>query len=403
VREHIEREIEAVFRDRTGRECLFVPSGRLALYLAFRMWLSPGESILMSPLNDDVVFFTVLAAGLHPVMAPVSPKDGNIDPDAILDQTWSRIGAVLTTNLYGLPDAAVELRRRCDLLGLPLIEDAAHAVETQVEGRPIGTFGVASAFSFSKRLGAVGGGALAFSEPDRRPELLRLRDQLTKPKPLRHRTNDLARPVARSVLRTIHLSRWAHRMGRRLGLVERTAYRMPLRLAQLGDALAVGEFDQFDPWLRVDLHDYRYHPGERGLEQALIRLRKLDSERARSCEGVERLCGLAGSAPGACEGMLQPFFRVPLLVENRDAVVPQLERQGINAYYIFDPPLDDYAGSALAEPSPDPRVARWWARHVLPVDPLDADRLLHAVKAGRIHLQPAWDEPKPSGRSPAGR
>lgn len=38
----------------------------------------------MSPLNCDVVFFTVLAAGLVPVPAPVDPCTGNIDPAVIL-------------------------------------------------------------------------------------------------------------------------------------------------------------------------------------------------------------------------------------------------------------------------------------------------------------------------------
>src|SRR5207249_9095197 len=79
----IEKEIEARFREMTGRECLFVPSGRVALWLALRCWLRPGDRLLMSPVTDDVVFFTVLAAGLRPVMAPVSACDGNIDPGAV--------------------------------------------------------------------------------------------------------------------------------------------------------------------------------------------------------------------------------------------------------------------------------------------------------------------------------
>jgi hypothetical protein len=58
----------------------------------------------MSPVNDDVILFVVLAAGLRPMMAPVSADDGNIDPAAVPDATWSTLDGVLTTNLYGLPD-----------------------------------------------------------------------------------------------------------------------------------------------------------------------------------------------------------------------------------------------------------------------------------------------------------
>jgi len=126
---------------RLDRPCVFLPSGRLALYVALRAWLTPGSKILMSPVTDDVIFFTVLAAGLRPVMAPLSPADGNIEPSLVPDGAWASVNAVLTTNLYGLPDRVVELRARCDRLGIPLIKDAAHAIQTVVAGRRIGTFG----------------------------------------------------------------------------------------------------------------------------------------------------------------------------------------------------------------------------------------------------------------------
>src|SRR5687767_5843946 len=73
--------IEEFFRRRYGREALYLPSGRLGLYVAFREWLSPGDRLLMSPVTDDVVFFTVLAAGLVPVLGPIDPRTGNLDPE----------------------------------------------------------------------------------------------------------------------------------------------------------------------------------------------------------------------------------------------------------------------------------------------------------------------------------
>ncbi|MEW5633098.1 DegT/DnrJ/EryC1/StrS aminotransferase family protein, partial [Streptomyces hydrogenans] len=66
-----------------GRECLYVPSCRLGLYLALRRWCPPGGRVLMSPVNDDVIFFVVLAAGLRPVQAPLDPRDGSLDPAAV--------------------------------------------------------------------------------------------------------------------------------------------------------------------------------------------------------------------------------------------------------------------------------------------------------------------------------
>jgi DegT/DnrJ/EryC1/StrS aminotransferase family len=382
--DHPEREIEAILRDRTGRECLFVPSGRLALYLAFRTWLAPGDRILMSPVTDDVIFFVALAAGLQPVMAPLSRRDGNIQPDAVDDATWSSVAAMLTTNLYGLPDRVPELRSSCERHGVLLIEDAAHAIQTETDGRPVGAFGAVAAFSMAKHVGGVGG-VLAFTDGARRPELVRLRDALTVPRPLSHRAAETARPAARALLGALRLRRPALRARETLGLVERTTHRMPLwaRALQAAVAGAPG-LDRFDPWVRFDLHGYRMGQPPGSLRRTLARLRELD--RDRRLEGVLQLQAHDAVAPCVADQPPQPLFRVPLLVEGRDALVADLRRRGIYLDYIYDPPLDDYTTPAFAAPSPQPEAASWWAGHVLPVDPLDAGRVLAAAGP---RLQPA--------------
>ena len=151
----------------------------------------------MSPLEDDTVFFGALAAGLRPVMAPVSTDDGNVCFEAVDDAAWSNIAAVLTGNTYGLPDRVVEARSRCDRLEIPLIEDAAHALETEVDGRPIGTFGAVSVFSLSKHFP----GEEEFSRWRKMTtarEVVRLRDELTAPMPRGRRAVGIARSLARS-------------------------------------------------------------------------------------------------------------------------------------------------------------------------------------------------------------
>jgi DegT/DnrJ/EryC1/StrS aminotransferase family len=379
-----ERQIESEFHELTGRECLCVPSGRLALWLAMRCWLRPGDRLLMSPVTDDVVFFTALAAGLRPVMAPVSACDGNIDPRAVPDETWPRLGGVLTTNLYGLPDRVVDLRGRCARLGIPLLEDAAHAVQTEVDGQPIGTFGTASVFSLSKHVAARGGGILAFADSTRRPELELLRAQVTRPRGLRRQVLDVVLPPAEELVHALRLVRPVRHARRVLRLVERTAHRMPLRPHHLEAAIAAApDLDRFDRWVRVDLHDYRMSPRSFQLRRVHNRLAAARGERARRIEGVRRLGALEAAAPAVRECAPRSLFRVPLLIEDRDRVVGELERHGIGTGYLYDPPLDDYAWP-FAEPSPAPMAARWWGEHVLPVDPLDAGRVLGAMKGARL-------------------
>ncbi|MEV4014268.1 hypothetical protein AB0J35_27575 [Nonomuraea angiospora] len=96
-------------------------------------------------------------------------------------------------------------------------------------------------------------------------------------------------------------------------------------------------------------------------------------DRARRLAGVRRLAELGTIAPGVLGHLDQPLFRVPLLVEDRNEAIEALRRAGVITRYVYDPPFDDYA-PGLVEPSPAPATARWWSRHVLPVDPLRTDR-----------------------------
>jgi dTDP-4-amino-4,6-dideoxygalactose transaminase len=375
-----ERAIETLMEDRLGRPCLFAPSGRLAVYVALRAWLGPGDRLLMSPVTDDVIFFTALAAGLRPVMAPISPDDGNIDPAAVPEDVWATLGGVLTTNLYGLPDRVHDLRARCDRLRIPLIEDAAHAMETEVAGRRIGTFGDAAAFSLSKHVGAHGGGVIAFGDEALRPALEALRDAAVPDGGGRDRWTGAGSHVVESLVVALHLVWPVRRLRRLLGATERTGDRMPLRPGDLRRALAAApELGAFHPWVRVDRHDYRVRQPRFLLEQALRRLRALERDRERRLEGVERLRELPGVAPAACEGDPQPLFRVPILVGDRGDAIGRLERRVHGLGYVYDPPLDDYAGPEFADPSPLPGPARRWAASVLPVDPLEADAVRAAL------------------------
>jgi hypothetical protein len=388
VSEQIEHAIEAVLEARTGRGCVFTPSGRFAVHLAFRLLLSPGDRILMSPLEDDTVFFGALAAGLRPVIAPVSAHDGNMRTDIIDDATWSTISAVLTGNTYGLPDRVAELSAMCGRFGIPLIEDAAHALETDVDGRPVGTFGAVSAFSFSKHFPGRGG-VLAFGGEVSRREVTELRDRLMVPRPIGNGTVGLARSTARRRLETLGLMRGVDRARRLTHPVRPAPWRVPLRAPSLERARSSGDLGEFDVWMRTGYPDYRMRPRSGHLRRTLGSLRHLGSDSGERIAGVLRLRALDAVAPAARAGDPMPLLRVPLLIEDRDAVALELRRRGINVFFMYSPPLDDYSGPEFCEPSPLPAAARWWAAHVLPVDPHDADRVLGLAEKKEIRLTPA--------------
>ena len=392
MRGRLERDIEAVLEARTGRGCLFMPSGRFGIHLAFRLLLSPGDRILMSPLEDDTVFFGALAAGLRPVMAPVSAADGNIRAEAVSDTTWSSLAAVLTGNTFGLPDPVAELAERCDRLGIPLIEDAAHALETEVGGRPIGSFGAVSVFSLSKHFPGRGG-VVSLDGEARRAEAARLRDELMVEKPLGRRAVGAARSVARTSLEALRLRGAFERARRARHPIQHVPWRVPLRAHQLDRACSGDDLGGFDGWMETAYPDYRMPQGSSHLRRTLAGLRGLERDREARVAGVRRLRDLDAVAPAARDGAPLPLLRVPLLVEDRDAVALELRRRGINVYFVYDPPLDEYSGPAYSEPSPDPATARWWGAHVLPIDPHDAERVLDLLGRNKIRLTPATRPP----------
>lgn len=383
--------IEEFFRRRYGRHALYLPSGRLALYVAFREWLRPGDRLLMSPLNDDVVFFVVLAAGLVPVLGPIDPGTGNLDPAAVEDSTWTNVRAVLTTNLYGIPDQMGLLEERSREHGLVLLEDAAHAIDSRYGGRRIGEFGTGAAYSFSKHV-RVFGGVLTFADAGRRDSLARRVTEALRTGPLhvvaahqarRLLTNTVAAwPALRARLAAVR-----YRVRRR----ERLRYRMRYDAAEVVQAQqAGGGLERFERWVRVDNHMYRTWPSRLGLRAALRRIEAFEENRDVRLEGTRKLArlGLTPAGLPLCSDTV--LMKVPLLVRDRDRVRRHLTARGLRTPYIYDPPLDVYAPEVVESLAP-PDVAGAWARSVLPVDPLDADRLLVLLEESPGLCQPATE------------
>ncbi|AQZ63103.1 UDP-4-amino-4-deoxy-L-arabinose--oxoglutarate aminotransferase [[Actinomadura] parvosata subsp. kistnae] len=373
--------LEAELASRLGRDCLYVPSNRFGLFIALRHLMTPGQRLLMSPISADEILFLVLAAGLRPVIAPVSAHSGAIDVAAV---AALRFDGVMTTNLYGLPDDLVALTGLRAERGVPLIEDAAHALQTTVAGTPVGTHGTTGVFSLSKHAGAAQGGVIAMRSPGDRHALEELRAQWLSPRYAAAELGGLIKTAARNAITGTGLARPAWRLAEVLGSNEpRDGYRIPLRRAVLASRLSGGPYAgmvALEPWIRADNHTYRMPQGSLSERYALRRLRAADAQREGRLRGVLRLAELRTAAPAVHRHLDQPLFRVPLLVRDRDRAVRELRRLGVVTGHIYDPPFDDYA-PGLAEPSPAPAAARWWARHVLPVDPLLAERAWAVVAA----------------------
>ena len=209
------------------------------------------------------------------------------------------------------------------------------------------------------------------------------------PRPAGNGAVRAARSSARAQLETLHLARGLDHARRMTRSVKPTPWRVPLRAPRLELARASGDLGQFDAWMETAYPDYRMRQRSGYLKRTLSNLRDLGRDREERIDGVRRLRALDSVAPAARLGDPLPLLRVPLLVEDRDAVALELRRRGIDVFFVYAPPLDEYSGPEYCEPSPRPEAARWWAAHVLPVDPHDAERLLALVRKGQVGLGPA--------------
>lgn len=110
--------------------------------------LEPGSEVITTPLTFCATVNAILHAGLTPILADVDPATQNIDPDAIEAAITPRTRAILPVHFAGRPCAMDRIMAIADRHGLIVIEDCAHAIESEFRGQPVGTFGDFGCFSF---------------------------------------------------------------------------------------------------------------------------------------------------------------------------------------------------------------------------------------------------------------
>lgn len=149
--------------------CAGVGSGLDALVLALRaLDIGPGDEVIVPAHTFIATWLAVTAVGA--VIVPVDPDNRtfNITANAIDAAVTPRTAAIMPVHLYGLPVDVRAIDAIAARYGLPVVYDAAQAHGARVGGRPAGSFGTMSAWSFypGKNLGAFGdAGAVTSNDP----------------------------------------------------------------------------------------------------------------------------------------------------------------------------------------------------------------------------------------------
>jgi dTDP-4-amino-4,6-dideoxygalactose transaminase len=149
-------------------------SGTAAMHLALvALGIGPGDEVITTPITWPATANVIVHTGATPVFADVREGDLNIDPAEAASKVTERTKAILPVHLAGQTADLDPLWE----LGVPVVEDAAHAAESRYRGRKIGGLSDATCFSLyaTKNIAAGEGGLLATNRADIAEAVLDLR------------------------------------------------------------------------------------------------------------------------------------------------------------------------------------------------------------------------------------
>ena len=136
-----------------------------------------GDEVITTPLTFVGTSNSVIMAGGTPVFADVDRATGNIDPQAVENAVTERTKAIIPVHLYGQMCEMDRIREIADRHSLAVIEDAAHSLEAEWNGKKSGHYGDFACFSFyaTKNITSGEGGAISAKDHESVDLLRKLR------------------------------------------------------------------------------------------------------------------------------------------------------------------------------------------------------------------------------------
>ncbi len=151
---------ERAIAERVGRKhAIAVASGTSALELAIEAMSLRGARVAIPALTWPSPAHAVLGRGAVPVLVDVHRQEWNVSADALA--SVPKVAALIAIDQFGVP------ARHAELGSVPLIEDAACAIGSTIDGRACGSFGVISCLSFHPRkVLTTGEGGMCLTDDD---------------------------------------------------------------------------------------------------------------------------------------------------------------------------------------------------------------------------------------------
>ncbi len=138
--------------------------------------LKPGDEVITTAMTFCATINSIIHAGLTPVLADIDINTLNISPSSIEEKITPKTRAILLVHFAGRPCEMGAIMALADKHSLIVIEDCAHAIETEYKGKPAGTFGDFGCFSFyvTKNLATGEGGMVLAKNKEKLSRVKRL-------------------------------------------------------------------------------------------------------------------------------------------------------------------------------------------------------------------------------------
>jgi len=180
------KEFEDKFSEYVSRKYgIAVANGSAALDIAVQaINIGPGDEVIMPTFTIISPALSVVRAGGIPVLVDSDPTTWNMDVNQIESKITNKTKAILIVHIYGLPVDMNPVLALCKKYNLKLIEDAAEMHGQTYNGKPCGSFGDISIFSFypNKHITTGEGGMIVTDDELLRDRCQKFRNLAFEPK-----------------------------------------------------------------------------------------------------------------------------------------------------------------------------------------------------------------------------
>lgn len=249
---------ETGLADRIDRQhVVAVNSGTSALELVLDgLGIGPGDEVIVPALTFVSPAAATLTRGAVPVLCDIEPATWTIDVDKVARLITPRTRAVIAVDLLGHVCDYEALGR----LAVPIIEDAAQAHGARRWGRPAGSFGVASIFSFhaNKAVTTGEGGCVATDDPELAKRMRLIANHgMTSQKPYHHDVvgRNLRMTNISAAIGVGQVERWDELVASRVSVEQRYRQRLEPLGARFRDPLPASEPACWLTTIAVDSRD----------------------------------------------------------------------------------------------------------------------------------------------------